>query len=358
MNIKAHHVLSLSLVLTSLSGHTKDYPDIKFNGVVMLDFNSFDANFLEESNEAGSQFDLRRLRLGLKSDISKDWSAKLSIEGKDDIDVKDVYIKYDGWEMFDLTIGKQKEPFGLERLMSSKELFMTERSMMSNAISPDRNYGINVSGEQGLINWQLGYFQNDTDQKSNAITGRLVWSPWHNEESLIHFGTAFSERSLHGETFRINEKLEVYGADSLVEGAKISADDVSLTGFEFLWQNNGFTNMAEWQRAKVSTTDGNQYQYEGGYYQLSYLLSGRNREYKNGTLDNAETNNDWEISMRYSQFKLLQENSEAKMFSVGVNYLLNKDVKFMADYIIADYVDKGENLGSGDAISLRVQYHF
>jgi phosphate-selective porin OprO/OprP len=117
-------------------------------------------------------------------------------------------------------------------------------------------------------------------------------------------------------------------------------------------------NIAEWQQAKVTSLDGNQYQYDGGYYQMSYLFSGKNRKYKNGILSSVNTQNDWELSLRYSQLKLHEENSQANVLSLGVNYFLNKDVKFMADYRNAKYIEEGADLGSGNALSLRVRYNF
>ena len=358
MIVKPSIILSLLLAVICAPGHTKQYPTVKFNADLMLDYDKFDANFLESSEEGDSQLDLRRLRFGLKSDITKDWSAKIRVDAVDDFEIKDAYLEYDGWDVAKITIGKQKEPFGLERLMGYKDVFMIERAMISRAISPERSYGINMSGKLHTVNWQLGYFQDDTYNKSNAVTGRLAWSPWKKDKNFIHLGAAFSERSLHDQIYRINQKLEVYGADSLIEGTSFNADSVSKKEVEFMWQYHGFVNIAEWQHSYFTASNGDSYQYEGGYYQISYLLSGTNRKYKNGMLGGTKTSNDWEISMRYSQLSLLEENSEAKVLSMGVNYLLNDDIKFMADYITADYLDTGEDQGSGNAISLRVQYQF
>ena len=351
--------LCLLLTFTVLPSIADEYPTLKLSGNIKLDYDSFDNNFLENSNNGDEKLELRRLRLSIESDFNQDWSAKLKVNANDGIEVKDAYVKYDAWDFANMTIGKQKEPFGLEQQISSRNLLLIERSMMSSAISPERSYGINLSSNKKLMNWQLGYFQNDEAEKTNAVTGRLTWAPWYNKnKNLVHIGASFSERSLHGNSFRINEKLEVNSADSLIEGAKINADTISQTGIEYIWQYNGFLNMAEWQHSNVTTTEGSEYQYEGGYYQISYLFSGKNREYKKGILGSVKTKKDWEIAMRYSQLNLLEENSEATVFSIGVNYLLNSDLKFMADYLSAENIDEGSSLNSGDAVSLRVFYRF
>jgi phosphate-selective porin OprO/OprP len=345
-------------MLFSASSQSKEYPEFTYSGSIKLDYDHFDENFLESESEGEDNFELRRLRLGIASDFNSDWSAKLKFDIQDSLEIKDAYIEYDKWDFANITLGKQKEPFGLERLMSSKNLSFIERSMMSNAISPARSLGVNVSGNQGLINWQLGYFQDDNTEKGNAVTGRITWAPWQEGKNLVHFGAAFSERSLHGELFRINEKLQVNTADSLIEGSRITAESMSQTGLEFVWQYNGLVNLAEWQESEVTAADSSKYQYTGGYYQLSYLFSGKNRKYKNGIIGSVKTKNDWEVTMRYSQLKLREEESEAKVMSVGVNYLVDSDLKFMANFQNAGYIDEGVDLGSGNAVSLRMLYRF
>ena len=152
--------------------------------------------------------------------------------------------------------------------------------------------------------------------------------------------------------------MEVSSADSIIEGSKIDADTISLRGLEFVWQNKGFVNMAEWQHSTVTATEGNKYEYQGGYYQISYNLSDKNRKYKNGVLGAVDTASDWEVTMRYSQMALNEERSKAKSLSLGVNYTLKNNLKFMANVIKARYVNEGERLDSGKAISLRAQYHY
>ena len=358
MILKNKRLTALALSITSLFSMANDDSSVEFSGTIMLDYDNFDALFIETADEAGSNTEIRHLRLGVDSDFASNWRAKLSVDVKDGVDIKDAYLNYYGWQAFELTIGKQKEPFGLENQMSSKNSWLIERAMISNVIAPDRSIGIKASGEIDTVSWQLGYFQDDNSEKSTSITGRLTWAPWLDDNNLVHVGTSFSERNLRGDDFRINQDLEVNTADSLIEGVKFNADSASLKGLELLWQYRGLSNMAEWQQTNVQANDGTEYVYQGGYYQMSYLLSGKNRKYKNGELGGLKTKNDWEVSLRYSQLYLQAENSEAQVFSVGLNYYFDKDLKIMANYLNAEYVEQGINLGSGNALSIRAQYQF
>ena len=249
-----------ALCFVSNTSFAKINDDIDLSGYIMLDYNKFDTSLLEgqyDSSSSESTSEIRRARLSFKSDINKNWKSKFQLGFADgETEIKDAYLEYSGWEFADLTIGQQKEGFGLEKLTSSRKLLMLERSMISEAFSPGRSLGISLSGDIASVNWQLGYYEPDEDEATSAITGRVTWVPWQQNTNLLHLGVAFSERQYDGNEFRVNEPLEVYTADSLIEGDKVNADSLSQQGVELLWLKDRFTMMAEWQQEQVTS---NQY---------------------------------------------------------------------------------------------------
>lgn len=331
---------------------------IKITGDLMLDHDTFASGFMESNDDSQSESELRRARISFKTKLIDDWKAKLKVDfSGDKINVKDAYIKYKGLDWADITLGQQKEGFGLEKLSHSRDAIMIERSLVTTALTPGRSIGASLAGGASSYNWQLGYYQPDNSESSSAITGRAAWLPWRQDNELVHLGFAFSERDLNGSEFRINEKMEVHTSDSLIEGEKLFADKQSLQGVEFLWQQSGFTTLAEWQQTTVTDINNSEYDYQGGYVQFSYQLSGDNRKYKKGEIGAVSTPG-WEFTSRYSQFELIEESREAQIYSIGVNYTVNKRLKFMADYIKAKQFDAGNEFDTSDAISLRVQYSF
>jgi phosphate-selective porin OprO/OprP len=342
----------------------KDYPHNELSGYVMLDHDIFDGYFNENSNLNEdnninlNQSELRRARLSLKTKWSDNWQSKFQLDLADGIKVKDAYLQYQGWNGVNLSVGQFKEPFGLERQSGSRNLSMIERSMMSDSLAPGRNLGLMFSGQQSSVNWQIGYFQDDNVEKTNALTGRVAWAPVDEKHNLLHLGLAVSERSLHGEEFRINQTFEIHGADSLLEGDRFYADKNSLYGAEIAYGFKGFLAIAEWQQADVLSTTKENYQYEGSYLQLSYLFSGKQRKYRQGSLGKVKSNNDWEVSARFSQLDLLSENESADTYSLGVNYYFNKDTKLMFGYTKAEHFINNLSQGTGEAISFRLQYSF
>ncbi|MFT6528712.1 MAG: phosphate-selective porin OprO/OprP [Psychrosphaera sp.] len=354
-------LLSVLCGLVSGASVAKKNDDTDISGYVMFGFDKFDASFLEGSeDDAVSQTlsGIRRARLSFKTDIDDNWKSKFQLGFADgETEIKDAYLEYGGWSFADLTIGVQKEGFGLEKVTSSRNLLMIERSMISEAFAPGRSLGVSLASELPSLFWQLGYYQPDAEEATSALTGRVAWIPWQQDENLLHLGFAFSEREYEGNEFRINETLEVYTADSLIEGERINADNVSLKGVELLWIQDKFTFMAEWQKAAVTSISQVNNDYEGKYLQFSYQLTDGYRKYKNGSLS-SPSESGWELTGRYSELLLNQENKEAQTYGIGINYSVNKNIKWMADYIQADYLDVGNDLVSGDAISLRLQYSF
>ncbi len=351
-------VAVISVLACSLLSANTWAKDIKISGDLMLDHDSFESGFIEDGDESQSLSELRRARLSFKTKVVDNWQAKLKVDFSDSgIKIKDAYIKYKGWDWAGLTIGEQKEGFGLEKLAHSRDAIMIERSLVTTALAPGRSLGINFDGGASSYNWQLGYYQPDESESSTAVTGRLAWLPWRQDNELVHLGLAFSERDLNGSDFRLNEKMEVHLSDSLIEGETLLADKTSLQGIEFLWQHSGFTTMAEWQQATVTDINNTDYDYQGGYVQFSYQLSGGNRNYKKGELG-AVTTPGWEFTSRYSQFELIEEAREAQIYSIGVNYTVNKQLKFMADFIKAKQFEVGSESELSNAVSLRLQYSF
>jgi phosphate-selective porin OprO/OprP len=90
---------------------------------------------------------------------------------------EDLYIRYLGFgSTATVTIGKQKEPFGLEQLTSSKDISALERSAMTERYTPGRSGGIQLSGKGDNWTYGIGYFEADgngsDDFNNTAVTAR------------------------------------------------------------------------------------------------------------------------------------------------------------------------------------------
>lgn len=97
-----------------------------------------------------------------------------------------------------LSIGKQKEPISMERLMTLVHLPMQERSVAADTLLPSRNIGVILSSQEfeQRMTWAGGVFNNwlDTDNtfgdNATQVVGRVTWLPYltEDEHELIHLG--------------------------------------------------------------------------------------------------------------------------------------------------------------------------
>jgi phosphate-selective porin OprO/OprP len=108
----------------------------RIDGRIQWDYNYAELNGVADEDD----FSIRRGRLYLSGNVSN-WSYKVQFNVANDNGAthEDLYIRYGGWgKQAVVTIGNQKEPFGLEPLESSKDISYLERSAVTEAYAPGR----------------------------------------------------------------------------------------------------------------------------------------------------------------------------------------------------------------------------
>jgi len=123
--------------------------EITPKGRLHVDYAAHDAD-LEPLND-----DLlaRRARLGLEAKFGEDWSFEIEYDFADLLNgddfkfteggnVKDAYLRYDGWKPGAFTIGQFKVPFGLEELTSSNNITFIERALPIDTFALSRRIGV------------------------------------------------------------------------------------------------------------------------------------------------------------------------------------------------------------------------
>jgi phosphate-selective porin OprO/OprP len=158
----------------------------------------WDYNYAELNGDADEDdFNIRRARLYLSGNVS-DWSYKLQFNiGNDNAGTaEDLYIRYNGWgKKAVLTVGKQKEPFGLEALESSHDISYLERSAITEAYAAGRNEGIQLSVQRSDVTYTVDIFEDDSVGDGASVTGRVTYSPIKSSDQVLHLGLAYSNRA-------------------------------------------------------------------------------------------------------------------------------------------------------------------
>jgi phosphate-selective porin OprO/OprP len=351
---------------------------IQFGGTLMWDVDSVDGKFWKSGDNTKDENDtwqtrseLRRARLNIKAKMTENWKAKLQFDfaGNDQsTEIKDAYVEYTGWDIMDLIVGRDKEPFGLEQLTSSKDLCYIERSMISSAFAPGRNLGISLNGDTDTMIWGLGVYQAETredDGDTYAMSGRLAVIPWKTDFGFFHLGMSGSYRDYDGEEFEIKESAQIHTADNIIFSNEIDTDYLLLYGLETAFGAGPFSFSAEYILADVSAVEKeDDATFDGYYLSAGWFLTGETQPFKNGTRGRVKPESGygaWELVTRYSNLNAADNNSgtTAYTYTLGVNWYVNANVRLMNNYTHLWITDENtDKKTTGDAVSIRLQCLF
>ena len=145
------------------------------------------------------QFELRRARIGVKGKFAKDFKYEIvtNIPGTATVDV--AYLDFAKYDQVQLRVGKFKQPFGLEELISSNNITMMERSYLDQTV-PGKKQGVQLMGTPitGVTYAGSIFQQNDTENDvtndgKNSVAGRATLNfaeIMGNKEMVMHVGLA------------------------------------------------------------------------------------------------------------------------------------------------------------------------
>lgn len=360
----------------------------EIGGRFQLDYNLFDGAYNSDNNgNTGADLFPRRVRTYVEGQADE-WDYKLLLDFAEDAEITLARLRYKGFENGPtVKLGKIREDISLEALTSSKHITAISRPMLANVMSPYFKYGVSTyqyfkdSGLRYAIGaYKGGSFGSDgkdeNDNLAMSYTGRLTWSPIHSEDKVIHLGLWASQRDFGGKTLsekfargevrQANTRLVNYAAG----GSTYAVDRLDQFGIEFASVYGPLSIQAEYAKRDVNAVDSsNDNSFDGYYATASYFLTGEHRVYKKrGVFESPQPLSDngaWEIFARISNFDATSETqgTEADVITLGATYYVNKKIKVMANYLIAEVKGPGTNdlVGQnddGNAFTARVQYLF
>jgi phosphate-selective porin OprO/OprP len=347
---------------------------IKIGGTLMWDVDSASDVFwnAKDNDDAWqTHSELRRARLNIKAKIADDWKAKLQFDfAEDDASdrVKDAYVKYGGWQVMDILVGQDKEPFGLEATTSSKNLSFIERSMVSDAFGPGRNIGIALNGDTDHLIWLMGVYEaqdREDDGDTYAVSGRLAVVPWKTDAGFFHLGMSGSYRDYDGEAFEIKESAQIHTADNIIYSDEIDTDHLFLYGMESAFCMGPLSFQGEYMVSAVNAVDGDEdATFDGYYLAASWFITGETRPFINGVWERVKPEaayGAWELVTRYSRLDAAdnEQGSSADTYTAGLNWHINSNVRLMTDYMHLLLTDESTDAETaGDAVSCRLQCVF
>ncbi len=261
-------------------------------------------------------------------------------------------------EKINLSVGKQKEPISMERIMSMAQIPMQERTSVSDALMPSRNLGVVLSGTalNEHMTWAGGLFNDWIDSGSSfsnsasQAIGRVTWLPFvsEDESNLIHLGFGMrytdAKEGLRYQTEPEFNKAPIY-VDTSVDGTPFAANSAMLYNLEASWRKGPYWLAAEYVSNDVDAPALGDPDFSGYHITGSWILSGEMREYRKktgifGPVPVAKSVNQggwgaWEASFRWSSLDLtdgLIDGGEMDILSLGLNWWLTPVFTFNMNY--------------------------
>jgi phosphate-selective porin OprO/OprP len=340
------------------------------------------AMYFENKNQLSNGTYLRRLTFAVKSQLWKDWEAELDLDFAEAVlDLRDMFIKYKVPDVnLSFQAGNFKEPFGMERLNSSRLLSFLERSAMSNAFPMGRRIGFAARYWEDYGQITVGVFGHEagtridkgTRDEGFSTNVRVSVAPINKHGENLHIGLAGSYKvpdavaDLNPNTIEVKARTETYVFDPklLHTGDIKDVNYFNRFGGELMGIYGPFYLQSEVQGMQVKRWYGkpnvNLY---GGYIMAAYVLTGETRYYfadegEVGPIEKPKCN--WgalEIAARYSVLDL--NDPEAAIFGgqsnqlmLGLNYYPNSSIKFQINYSTVNLdqfaTSKGKFVGDDD----------
>lgn len=295
-----------------------------------------------------------------------------------------------------LRVGNQKEPYGFERLTSSRFLTFMERSFNQDTFYGTFNNGF-VPGVMAFdtflddrATWAAGVFKNttnvyafDVNGGNYAAVGRLTWLPIYEDNGLelVHLGITGRNSGLDNGKVRYRtrgpERAGLSGEWPLY------ANIPNITGnggqqdvnFELASVLGPLSLQAEYNlnfvqqaflpgQPSVGTL-----MYQGGYVELAYFLTGEHRDYdkksavfdrvvpgqngylvrkKDGTYESGR--GAWQAAIRYNYLDLNDKGINGGVLNdltLGLNWFLNPNTKVQWNY---SYTHRQSGNGLSDGV--------
>jgi phosphate-selective porin OprO/OprP len=273
-----------------------------------------------------------------------------------------------------LSVGKQKEPISMERLVGLAFWPMQERSAVADALLPARNHGVVLSGTAGeWFTWAAGGFNNWIDSgesfsdTSSQLVGRVTWVPAvsDDESNLLHLGLGLRYSDAK-QPVRARTEPEFNNSPLYVDTGPLAADDVMTYNLEAYWRKGPWWVGFEYIGADAASAESEDLSFGGYHLTASWAVTGETRAYRkrSGTFDplpvaRPVNRGGWgalELALRYSRLDLTDktvDGGEMDILSLGLNWWLSRVAHFGVNYRHIR-LDRDDIRGNSSGINARI----
>jgi phosphate-selective porin OprO and OprP len=347
--------------------------------------------FFDQSSSAVDTFVLRRVRPIFEGTVHKIFDFKIMPDfGGGTTVLQDAYLDAKFNPAFKIRFGKAKTPFGLERLQSATDIIFIERSLATNLV-PNRDLGIVVFGDIGgdKFSYAVGVFNGvvdlgsadlDTFGDSKDFAGRVFVKPVPG----LGVGIAITAGNQDGvllspglPTYRTQGQLAFfrYRLGTTLDATTLASGTRLRYSPQATFYTGPFGVLAEYVSSSQEVILGTsevEIENDAWNFTAHFVLTGEPAGYKGVSPKDPfdlEVNKfgAWEVAFRYSQLNIdedafpifadpLTAASQAQNWAVGLNWYLNKNVKFSFSYDNTSFEDA--NIKTEKVFMIRNQISF
>jgi len=364
---------------------------LKIRGYVQADSRWF----INDGIDANDTFLLRRVRPIFEGTVFDKYDFRVMLDfgsgagssAANNGFVQDAYLNARFLPEFQLQFGKFKEPVGLERLQSGANLLFVERAYPTQLL-PNRDVGVQLHGElfsgaltyavgifNGVADGGSGDFETADDEKDGAA--RLFALPFRNSDNAnlkgLGIGLAGTygnqEGALRSFVSPGQQRFFAYRTSTAATAPNVEADGdrwrLTPQGYYYRGPLGLYGEYAissqDVRQAGGGAGAGSVADLRNTAWQVaaSYVLTGEENSWRGITPKrpfNLGTGGwgAWEIAAGYSELDIDNATfpifsnpdtsaTDARSWTIGVNWHLNRNVKFNLNYAETDYEGGAEN---------------
>lgn len=329
------------------------------------------AYFLDDTEDVLSNgTHLRKARFAAKTQLWGKWNAEWDMDiAEYSVEIKDMWLSYNGWKNAMLKMGHFKVPFGLEILTSSRIIAFPERAYNALAFKLGRRTSIGYTkwgnkwhASGALFAQGMDDDKNQkTDETGNGFAGRFAIAPIKTPGLLIHLGGAFAQHTPIDDKgiidFTAEPETKIGDIEMLDTDNIFHVEKTTQTGLEGAIRLNSLSLQGEFMQAELTRETGyTDATFMGGYGFISWFITGESRPWQaedgefGMVLPKNKKIGSFELLARFSHLNLSDEDAmiyggKANNITLGVNWYVNPNLRFYLNYAM---VDNSEN-ATGDS---------
>jgi phosphate-selective porin OprO and OprP len=315
-------------------------------------------------DEFPNNFAVRRMWIEPKLTIDKDLIFNLQYDPTSaSTPIDNLLVSYKGFGAMTLTGGNFREPFSMDRLTSNNDTMFMERSLAS-AFTPGRftGFAVGTHGENWTVSAGVfgGNVNSGVDQGGTAGTIRATYAPIFTSKEVLHFGVAFSHRSLDQAkptaSFDTSPESFLFKPSLVDTGTIDGARAIDRLGLEFAWANGPFRMQTEYIATQVERVAAGHAAFQGGYIEAAWVINGKSPRYaldadtatEIGLFKGVKPESEqrvsrggtgvFEVASRYSAIDLRNRDIQGgfqQAVTLGLNWYPEPFIRVMANYIHA-----------------------